>query len=913
MAKKATKKAAAKKTSPAGKKAAGKKKASKKAPSAKKVEGKKSSPAGQDPGRVPARTVPSPSINPEGAKAGMSRALPREGRKKSAAGAVGSAHAGTSVQDIEDYRRSVFDPPEGVGLFSRVVFFSVGARLNRLIRGSLLKALIFTGSVASGIVLCITFTFADPFLVWMDAGYDEPSSLYGVGKDGKPELIARYVNSRSGRETLKLTEEDMDLPVVRAFIATEDNAFEDHWGLDIYGIARAAIVNFLAGGIREGASTITQQVARLRYLSRERSFIRKAREASLALFLEARFSKPEILELYFNEVPLGHGTSGVQAASKFYFNKDVRELNWGEVAVLSSLTTRPNELSPLKYPSDSARKIRVVFQRLIETGMITPEDAARAHVYLRDDYYPSLYNRYPDESYFGVRTNRFPYATAFVLDELSGRLRRQIYTGGYRIYSTINVQHQQAAEEQMIPWLERLNERPKRANFTKYEIFDNEAGDFMPLVGMLFDLPEYAIKRGKAERDFALEFARHWRDDITLLNLLSGTHRPALAFESELERSNEANEQDDKGIQGALISIRPDTGAITAVVGGTGFEARNQLLRFKSANRQPGSAFKPIVYAAGLDYTGRNPDTERKLTASTVLDDSPQHWLTSDLSEYSPENYSGSYMGPIRMRPALVQSRNTWAIQAFTFMQPDRLLPGIAAITGLAEDQLPRNATLALGSREMTPIQMARAYAVFASGGYEVNPYLIQRIEDRDGNVVYEASPGERKRLLLESTTYIITSLLRDVVKEGTGTAARLYGRPAAGKTGTTDRSTNAWFVGYTPNLVTAIYIGYDRNKSLGRSGTGGGMAAPVWGRYMNRALEGEPVMQFPGAPADVVQATVCESSGKRPLPQCPSTITEYFIRGTQPDEPCDAHSHETTTPVILPDMSEPVLNEDDF
>ena len=881
---------------------------------------KKSSPgsAGSGTGKKPtkktaAKKTATGSALPAGKTARTS--TKKTGSPASKKKSTGGSRDTTASQSIEQYRKTVFDPPEGVALFSRVFFFSVGGRLEKWIRGSLLRAVAFTGSVGAGIIFCITFTFADPFLVWYDAGYDEPSSLYGVGLDGKPELIARYVRSDSGREIITLSEEDLQLPVARAFIATEDNNFEEHWGLDLYGIARAAVVNFLAGGIREGASTITQQVARLRYLSRERSIVRKAREASLALFLEMRHPKHEILELYFNEVPLGHGTNGVQAASQFYFDKDFRDLNWGEVAVLSSLTTRPNDLSPLKYPSDSAKKIRVVFQRLIETGMITPEDATEAHNYLAEQYYPSLFNRYPDENYFGVRTNRFPYATAYVLDQLSSRLRRKIYTGGYRIYSTINVQHQQAAEDQMISWLKNLNERPRRAPFTRYEVFDREAGDFMPLVRELFGLPDYAVKRTQAQRDFSLELARNWRNDFTLLNLLAGGENAARAFEEELRSSNESNDDDDKGIQGALISLRPQTGAITAVVGGTGFESRNQLLRFDSALRQPGSSFKPIVYAAGLDYTGRNPGSERSLTASTVLDDSPQHWLSADLSEYSPENYSGSYMGPIRMRPALVQSRNTWAIQAFTYMQPARLLPGIAAITGIAEDQFPRNATLALGSKEMTPLQMASAYAVFASGGYRIEPYLIQRIEDREGSIIYETKPEDQKkeRILLESTVFIVTSLLQDVVQEGTGTAARLYGRQAAGKTGTTDRSTNAWFVGYTPNLVTAIYIGYDRNISLGRSGTGGGMAAPVWGRYMNRALQGEEVMSFPGPPEGVVQATVCETSGKRPLARCPRTITEYFIQGTVPNEPCDAHSVDSTTPVILPETTEPVLNEDDF
>ncbi|MCB1302835.1 MAG: transglycosylase domain-containing protein [Leptospiraceae bacterium] len=838
----------------------------------------------------------------------------KKGRKKP------SQVSASPTADLEEYRKGIFDPPEGVGLASRVLFFSIGGWLQKKAAGSLGRSLAITGLIGAGIIFCITFTFADPFLVWSDSGYDRPSELYGIDPDGKPVLIARYLNSESGREPVHLTDEDLRLPVARAFIATEDNGFESHWlGISPYGVARAAVVNLLAGGIREGASTITQQVARLRYLSRERSFIRKAREASLAFFLERKYSKAQILEIYFNEVPLGHGTRGVEAASHFYFGKDAKKLNWGEVAVLSSLTTRPNDLTPLKYPSDSAKKIKVVFQRLIETGMITPEDAAKAHTYLRKEYYPSLYNRSPDENYFGVRTNRFPYATAYVLQELSSRMKRNIYTAGYKIYSTIEVQHQQAAEDQMFAWLQKLNRRPKRADFDKFDVFDREAGDFYPLIKDLFGMPEYAVKQTAAERDFSREFARHWRDDLDLLNLMSGDRKVALAFEEDRNRENDASSEarraEELGIQGALISLRPQTGAITAVIGGTGFGRGNQILRFEQARRQPGSSFKPIVYASGLDYTGRNPGTDRKLTASTVLDDSPQHWLSADLSEYSPENYSGSYMGPIRMRPALVMSRNTWAIQAFTYMQPDRLLPGISAITDLPEDQFPRNATLALGSKEMTPLQMAKAYAVFASGGYRIEPYLIQRIEKSDGEVIYESKPEEHKkqRILLEGTVFLINSLLQDVISEGTGTAAHLYGRPAAGKTGTTDRSTNAWFVGYTPNLVTAIYIGYDINKSLGHGGTGGGMAAPVWGRYMNQALKGEAVMSFPSAPADIVQATVCRTSGKRPLPQCPDTITEYFIKGTVPTEPCDAHSGGHSTPVIVSPGSEPVLNEDDF
>ncbi|MCE9597883.1 MAG: transglycosylase domain-containing protein [Spirochaetia bacterium] len=642
----------------------------------------------------------------------------------------------------------------------------------------------------------------------------------------------------------------------------------------------------IAGRIREGASTITQQVARLRFLSSERSMFRKIREAFLAVLLELRYSKRAILEMYLNEVPLGHGTLGVEAAADFYFGKSHTDLSWGESALLASLTTRPRDFSPLTNPNESRKKVRVVLRKLVETGTISIKEAEAEYKDLEDNFYSTL-NRSPNDTAFNRRMNLFPYVTEYVKNSLPDEFEDRLYSGGLQIQTTIVVEHQKAAEETMQPWLAKLTEQRRRKPFKNFYAFDDEVGSFLPLIEAFFDPGEYRVKKTRLQGEFEREFLPGMRLELSLLNFASGEENLGAAIERNMQATGI---EEDQRVEGALISMRPDTGAITAVLGGSGFASQNQQLRFLTSRRQPGSSFKPIVYAAGIEETGLNPGTEKPLTAATLLDDSPVQFLSADLSEYSPDNYTENYEGPIRLRKALQLSKNAVAIRVYERLGAKRINPIAEKILGFdvakPAKKLPREATVALGTVEMTPLDMARTYSVFASGGYEVKPYLIESVKDVRGNVLYDGSGeprGRGKRVLSAGTAQIITSMMQDVVRKGTGTGAALPGRDVAGKTGTTNRNTDAWFIGFTAQLVTAIQIGYDSGRTLGSGGTGGSLAAPVWGQYMNRALmkEAGKRFEFPESNAQVVE--ICDETGMLPGAGCSSTLPEYFLPGTAP------------------------------
>lgn len=776
----------------------------------------------------------------------------------------------------------VFVQPGNTGLLSRAFFFGAGQIIKRIERAG--KAGILSFAALIGIPGLLVYyscvTLLDPLLVFTNSGYERPSIIYGYDRAGKSVPIAEFY--QFSRRVIRLSgDDDRNARVVRCFLATEDNNFFAHPGIDVQGILRAAMVNLVSGQIKEGASTITQQVVRLRFLSADRTMFRKIREAVLSILLEIRYKKTAILEMYLNEVPLGHGTLGVEAAADFYFSKSHKDLSWGESALLASLTTRPRDYSPLTNPNRSRDKVRVVLRKLVEAGAITPEDAEKEYMDLEERFYSTL-NRSPNDTAFNRRLNLFPYVTEYVKTQLPKDLQTRLLNGGLRIQTTIVVEHQQAAEAAMTPWLEKLTTQRRRRPFKNFFAFDEEYGQILPLIREIFPVPEFRVQRERAQAEFEREFVPALRLEMSLLNLASGEDNVGAFVERSMIDS--ANDE-EQGVEGSLISMRPDTGAVTAVVGGSGFTSQNQLLRFMVSRRQPGSAFKPIVYAAGIEYTGLNPGSERTLTAASVIDDSPVQFISADLTEYSPDNYSETYEGPIRLRKALTLSKNAVAIRVYERMGPKRINPIAEKILGFDRigRALPPEAAVALGSIEMTPIEMVRAYAVFANGGYLVQPYLIEVVRDSSGEEVWRPEASQKARVLSEGTCQIITSMMQDVVREGTGTAASLSGRDVAGKTGTTNRSTDAWFIGFTPQLVTAVQLGYDSNRTLGGGGTGGGIAAPVWGQFMYRALAGGPGKRFEFKGSNARAIEVCESTGLLPGSSCDKRVVEYFLPGTEP------------------------------
>ncbi|MCE9499311.1 MAG: PBP1A family penicillin-binding protein [Leptospira sp.] len=796
---------------------------------------------------------------------------------------------------------------ESPDLFSRLVVIKFRDLISPFLQGEhvFLKLSLLAMALAGLNVFLIIASVTDFYRVPSANQYERPSILLGLNTKNEYEPIAEFYKfSRVVVPigSLKVEGAEKHNKLIQCFLSTEDNNFYSHFGVDLRGIFRAFAVNIIAGKIKEGASTITQQVARLKFLSTERSFLRKAREAWLAILLEMSYDKDSIMEMYMNEIPLGHGTLGAGAAARFYFRKDLNSLSWGEAALLASLTTRPKEFSPLVNPIVSNNKVRVVFMKLIETGRMDVAQAEEEYSKF-SEYYATL-NRSPNDSAFSDRLNRFPYFTEYVRKNLSKYFNvNRLYSGGLKIYSTLNIRHQEEAEKALYAGLQHQTEASNQRSFRNLDIFDKEYGSAFEMISLFHDIADFKYKISRVERTFRNTYQEEMRDNLSALNLLTGSENVAEVME---ENFSKQDTQDHLlPVEGGIVSMRPETGYITAIVGGSGFRSDNQQIRPFQANRQPGSAFKPLVYSATIDYYAKNPDPKKNVTASTLFLDSPVQYLMEDGDEWTPENYSEEYSGFIRLRQALENSKNSVAVRVVEHVGLSKIMPTLKSMLQLEGRDIPYNYSVALGAFEVTPYELTRAYAAFASKGREVFPVSVLYITDDEGKVVKDFRPEhstkERKQVISPEASFIITSMMEDVIKKGTGKSALAYGlsRPVAGKTGTTNNFRDAWFVGYTAELVSSVWLGYDTGTiSLGKGMSGGVVAAPIWGRFMQNALRSESVKKFNFGEIDVVSRRVCSISGKLPGPQCGKVYDEYFIKGTVPEEICQDHRGFTVEPV---------------
>jgi penicillin-binding protein 1A len=783
--------------------------------------------------------------------------------------------------------------------FLRNAFEGLSDRLLDRSQGQAILLFLFLDFFAGGLTGFVLFARVDDFSRITEANqYRLGSTLYGVDKSGQPVPVAEYFRFRRTLLPDSFVADNPQSKVVRAFRAMEDANFESHHGIDLKGIARAMVVNILAGRIKEGASTITQQAARLKFLTFERSFVRKFREAWLAVLMELNYEKPDIMQIYLNEVPMGHGNRGVVAAADFYFGKRVTELDWGEAALLASLTTRPNYYSPLKNPHESRSKVRVVFRRLYETGELSRSEVEAEWKKL-NQFYLEL-NRSPAESAFSTRLNTVPWFSEYVRRKLEPQFgRSKFYEGGLQIYTSLDVTMQQAARKSIREGSKRATASADQRRFRKFDYFDNTYGPAWNLVSDIFGLPPVRARMNRNQRKFDRNFQKNLRDNMLVLNLMAGNRRFNQAIEHHYAVSPEVDEI--LPVQGALITLEVPSGQIKAMVGGARFGADNQLIRAVDAFRQPGSSFKPVLYASSMEYSARNPDLERPVTAATLFNDTPKIFLMTDGAEWQPENYSTEYSGFILLRRALELSKNMVAIQVPEYIGLKNIHPIITTMTQVERRKhagqpraIPYNYSIALGSFAMSPLEMARTYSLFANGGRTVLPHSILKITDAEGEVVFEHEAAEPEQVLDPGTSRVITSMLQGVIENGTGRGVRREGftRPAAGKTGTTDNQRDAWFVGYTPRYVTALWFGFDRaNLSLGRGGTGGGIAAPFWGRYMRRAMRHKPVRSFAFPDAKTVTLEICKRSGKLPNTHCDTKMEEIFHVNNAPKILCNDHT----------------------
>jgi penicillin-binding protein 1A len=712
-------------------------------------------------------------------------------------------------------------------------------------KGFLLMALIsLLGLILAGVLLVVFgLALAYPNLPSLDTITDYrpkiPLRIYSADN----VLLGEFGEERRNLVHIK------DIPDVmkKAVLAIEDSNFYEHGGVDYWGILRAAVHN-ATGGARQGASTITQQVARNFFLSSEQTFKRKAYEALLAWKIEQNLTKDQILEVYMNQIYLGQRAYGFSSAAQIYFGKNLKDISVAEAAMLAGLPKAPSAYNPVVNPKRAKVRQQYILQRMAQLGYITPaqyEVAKNEQLKVKTD-----------SSAFGVHAE---YVAEMARQLVYEQFKEETYTRGLNVFTTITKADQDAA---YLALRSGVMEYEKRHAYRGPESY--------------VDLP---ANKSEADEIVETELAEHPdSDNIVAAMVLSAAADKVVAVtasgeeitikgaglamgKSWLSDKNPPNKrirrgavirvmQDDKDwlitqmpeVESAFVSASTEDGAIKAMVGGFDYN-RNKFNHVTQAWRQPGSSFKPFIYSASL---------ERGLSPATMINDAP---ISFDAGQtggqaWEPKNYDGKYEGPMTMRRGLTKSKNMISI---------RILHRIGAKYGqeyttrfgFDPERNPPYLTLALGAGGVTPMQMAGAYAVFANGGYKISPYLIAKVTDSNGKVLSQANPDkagdEKNRVIDERNAFLMDSMMKDVVRFGTATRALSLKRPdIAGKTGTTNDSIDAWFAGYQAKLVGIAWIGFDQPKNLGNKETGGGLALPIWISYMGKALKNIPIEERP-------------------------------------------------------------------
>ena len=689
--------------------------------------------------------------------------------------------------------------------------------------------------------------------------------------------------------------------LINAFIAAEDSRFYKHKGIDFYSIVRAFIKNLQAGTIVQGGSTITQQVTKSFLLSPERSYTRKIKEAILAYRIDKAFNKNEILFLYLNQIYLGHGAYGVEAAAGNYFGKSAQDLNLAECAILAGLPQAPSKYSPFKHPERAKQRQIYVLNRMVEEEFISNIEATEA-INTAVEIKPRR-NWYIEE---------IPYYTEQVRRYVEQKYGREaLYKQGLQIYTAASIEMQKTARDEITNGLYDLDKRqgyrgPEKnlapeeiETFSKeieaeQELNPLEAGQTVKGVALKVDDKNkvVTVRIGNALGQIAIadmEWAR--KPDLDVAYYETKVKLPSEALhvgdvilvkvKDKIKDSDlwQLALEQEPVAQAALLCLEAETGFVKAIIGGRDFRD-SQFNRAFQSRRQPGSAFKPVIYAAALDKEFEEPD--RSYTPASVIIDSPIVFEDEERDfTWKPRNYKERFFGPTLMRDALAKSRNVVTIKILQDIGIDYAIE-YARKLGIDSD-LSKDLSIALGSSGVSLLELTNAYSVFANQGYLVEPVFITKIVDREGNVLEEMSP-ERIKVIEKTTAYLVTHLLEGVVKYGTGWRVKALNRPVAGKTGTTNNLFDAWFMGYTPRYITGVWVGFDDEAPLGKSETGSRAAAPIWLGYMKRILADKPPQIFE-VPEGIVFTKIDAETGLLPIPESKETVFVSFKEGTEPTE----------------------------
>jgi len=687
-----------------------------------------------------------------------------------------------------------------------------------------------------------------------------------------------------------------DVPEImkQAILAAEDDRFYEHGGVDYMGVLRAAISNFTSGTAKQGASTITMQVARNFFLTKEKTITRKFNEVLLTFKIEHSMSKDEILQLYINQIYLGQRAYGFAAASQVYFGKPLSQVSIAEAAMLAGLPKAPSSYNPVVNPKRAKLRQLYVLRRMHELNFINDEQFQLA----QEQPIVAIHGNQE----FGVKAD---YLSEMVRQAVFEKYQDDTYTQGFKVYTTIRQQDQLAAYQAVRTGVLDYDRRhgyrgPEgfidlHGDIGNTEAIDealqevDDSDDLIPAV-VLAASPKLVRAYCKGG-----EIAEISGDALLFV-------QPALTKKVALnQRINVGSlirlQKDEKGIwqisqlpqvEAAFVSGNPRDGAIYSLVGGFDFN-HNQFNHITQAWRQPGSSFKPFVYSAAL---------EKGFTPATVINDAPLIFDAEQTGNepWEPKNYDGKFEGPMRMRQALIKSKNLVSIRILQSISPQYARDYITKF-GFDPTKYPPYLTMALGAGSVTPLEMLAGYSIFANGGFQVAPYFIQRIEDAHGTVLSKTTPdvagNGAKQVIDVRNAYTMVSMLQDVVKHGTGFRAMQLGRQdLAGKTGTTNDSIDAWFCGFHPTLVGIAWMGYDQPRSLGDKETGGGAALPIWMSYMEKALKDVPEATYT-MPDNMVAVHINEEGYRDEN----SPLVEYFYQENVPPEHATPAPNEEVKP----------------
>lgn len=603
--------------------------------------------------------------------------------------------------------------------------------------------------------------FEVPYMASKWSAEAMPTRIY----DRKGRLVGEYVSEKG----IYVRDPDK-IPTFlkKALVATEDRTFYEHHGVNYKAIARAMLVNLKNLQIRQGGSTLTQQLAKILFTTRERTYGRKVFEVFVSKKLESKFRKDQILLMYLNFAYFGHGCFGVESASQFYFRKPASALELGEAALLAGLIASPENYSPFRKHKLSLARHRTVLRRMAKVGYIPASSVER----YSEEFWQKMEDRLktPEVSFWRMKTNQAPYFIEHVRRKLAKTFRKErILKGGLRIHTTLDLEYQKAAKE--------------------------------------------AFQEGI------------WRAEKSILE------------------TNKNKKEKRPPLEGGLAAIHSKNGAILAMVGGRGFNFQNQLVRATDIARPTGSAIKPFIFAVAFE--------SGEFKAEDKFTDEVARYKMGGGRYWAPRNYGNHYFGEVTLATALQKSLNTVAVKLLKKVDLDRVIELISQASGTPIDNFPRNLSLALGTADLSPMQMASAYSIFANGGYQVEPYFIERIEDRNGEVIEEhrvTTPP--KRILAGNAALLTLELMKAVLKKGGtayGAAIRTrFNISAAGKTGTTDNYRDAWFAGVTPDIAASVWVGYDDMQiALGPGKTGGFAAAPIWMRFIKETYRTRPTQEF--------------------------------------------------------------------